>query len=223
MIEIYCDESRPDALSRQNKDQYMIIGGVLIDKEKRNNFKRKVKRLQSEHEVFGEIKWRNVSPSKINFYLELVDLFFSESIRFKCIVVDTNKVKVDVYHNNDNELGFYKFYYQLLVTWFEQTQHYWIYLDHKKNKEVDRLQILNSVLNNASFSYIEKVQAIESRHSLMVQLADVLIGAVGYKYHNYNTSSAKLEVIERIEQHLEHPIRKTFKSAHKFNVFEIRL
>lgn len=223
LFEIYCDESRPDSLSRQNKDKYMVIGGIWIDRDKRNSLKRKIKKLQKKHNVYGELKWRNVSPSKLDFYLELVDLFFTEPVRFRGIVVDTNKVRIDLYHDNDHELGFYKFYFQLLLHWLEQTEHYWIYLDHKKNKNVDRLHTLCKVLNNASFSFVESVQAIESKHSLLVQLADVLIGAVGYKYHNYCTSEAKLKIVEKIESYLGHPIKKTYKTEFKFNIFEIEL
>ncbi|WP_049626348.1 DUF3800 domain-containing protein [Geobacillus stearothermophilus] len=93
----------------------------------------------------------------------------------------------------------------------------------KKNKQSDRLHTLEKVLNNATFSYIKDVQAIESKQSLLIQLADVLIGAVGYKFNGYNSSDAKLKLIERIEEHIGHTIQKTFKSARKFNVFEIDL
>ncbi|QPA31639.1 DUF3800 domain-containing protein [Thermaerobacillus caldiproteolyticus] len=225
MIEVYCDESRPEALYGMKKiDNYMVIGGIWIPKVERDEIKQKIRYLKQKHQLFGEIKWKNVAPSKLEFFLELVDLFFeSQSLRFRCIVVDGNKVDINQYHNSDNELGFYKFYYQLLVHWLEPMNHYRIFLDFKKNKQSDRLHTLEKVLNNASFSFIEDVQAIESKHSLLIQLTDVLIGAVGYKYHNYQTSDAKLKLVETIEKRLGHPIQSTFKSAKKFNVFEIDL
>lgn len=225
MIEVYCDESRPEALYGENSaDKYMVIGGVWLPKEQRTTIKNKIKELQKEHNVYGEIKWKNVSPSKLNFYIDLVNLFFSiDSLRFRCIVVNSEKVDLDYYHNSDGELGFYKFYYQLLFHWCEPLEKYWIFLDYKRNKETDRLHTLSNVLNNASFSYIKSVQAIESKESILIQLADVLIGAVGYKYNYYNTSDAKLKILETIERNIGHPIQSTYKSARKFNVFEIEL
>lgn len=202
----------------------MVIGGIWIPKEERENVKNNIKALQYKHNLYGEIKWKNVSPSKIGFYLDLIDMFFMiESLRFRCIVVDAKEVDVEVYHNSDSELGFYKFYYQLLFHWCEPLQNYWIFLDYKKNKQSDRLHTLEKVLNNATFSYIKDVQAIESEQSLLIQLADVLIGAVGYKFNGYNSSYAKLKLIERIEKYIGQTIQKTFKSARKFNVFEIDL
>lgn len=225
LIEVYCDESRPEALFGENsKDRFMVIGGIWIPKQERENVKNNIKTLQNKHNLYGEIKWKNVSPSKIEFYLDLIDLFFmTESLRFRCIVVDGKEVDVEVYHNSDSELGFYKFYYQLLFHWCEPLESYWIFLDYKKNKQSDRLHTLEKVLNNATFSHIKDVQAIESKQSLLIQLADVLIGAVGYKFNGYNSSDAKLKLIERIEEYIGRTIQKTFKSARKFNVFEIDL
>jgi hypothetical protein len=222
---VYCDESRPEALYSENPiDKFMVLGGVWLPREDRNNIKEAIKALQNKHDVYGEIKWKNVSPSKLSFYMDLVDLFFEyPKLRFRSIVVNATEVESEIYHDSDNELGFYKFYYQLLVHWCEPMQYYWIYLDFKKNKQSDRLQTLEKVLNNATFSYIKDVQAIESKESLLIQLADILIGAVGYKYNGYYTSDAKLKLIEKIEDHLGHPIQKTYKSARKYNIFEIEL
>ena len=225
MIEVYCDESRPEVLYGDGSaDKYMVIGGIWLPKEQRENIKSEVKALRDKHNVHGEIKWKNVSPSRLNFYVDLVKLFFStDSLRFRCIVVNSERVDLDYYHDSDSELGFYKFYYQLLYHWCEPLKDYWIFLDYKRNKESDRLHTLSDVLNNASFSFIKSVQAIESKESLLIQLADVLIGAVGYKYNNYDTSDAKLKILEVIERHIGHPIQRTYKTARKFNVFEIEL
>lgn len=68
-------------------------------------------------------------------------------------------------------------------------------------------------------------QAIDSRESVILQMQNVIMGAVGYKY-NYRgsgTSSAKEAVISRIEQHLHHKIGRTSSAAQKFNVFVIDL
>lgn len=229
MIEVYCDESRPELLSLNkdgnSKDRYMVIGGLWVPYPLRERFKDEIKRIRQHHEVFGEIKWKNVSPSKIYFYHDLIRLFFRfEGIRFRCIVVDSFDVDLEKFHESDSELGFYKFYYQLLKHWVDDyREHYWIYLDYKKNKVSDRLKTLKRVLNNSSLGNVEDVQAIDSKQSLIIQMSDLLIGAVGYKYNGYFSSEAKLSLINLIENEFGCSIKKTLKSSYKFNIFEIDL
>ncbi len=228
MIEVYCDESRPELLSLREgtniKDRYMVIGGLWVPYPIRERFKDEIKRIRHYHEVYGEIKWKNVSPSKIDFYHDLVRLFFRfEGIRFRCIVVDSLEVDLKTFHESDSELGFYKFYYQLLKHWVDNRERYWIYLDYKKNKVSDRLKVLKRVLNNSASGTIEDVQAIDSKQSLIIQMSDVLIGAIGYKYNGYSSSDAKLSLINLIENDFDCQIEKTFKNSYKFNIFEIDL
>lgn len=224
MIEVYCDESRPEALYGERvPGQYMVIGGLWVPYDVREEIKTKIKELKSKHNVLGEFKWNKVSPSRADFYLELVDLFFNNSIRFRCIVVEGNRVDISKFHESDSELGFYKFYYQLLYHWISVREIYWIYLDYKKNKLPDRLHTLKRVLQNATSSNIKDVQAINSKESLLIQLADVFIGAVGYQLHGYSSSDAKSAVVKRIQHHLGCTISATPKGERKFNVFQIAL
>lgn len=225
MIHIYCDENRPEMIGKENPlDRYAAIGGVWIEKKSTRNIKRNIQRLKEKHQLNNEFKWKNVSPSKVDFYLDLIDLFFENpDMRFRCIVIDSPKVDLNKFHNSDQELGFYKFYYQLIYHWLHGNKEYSIFLDYKKNKDRNRLTTLKDVLNNASMAYIENVQAIESKHSLLIQLVDVLTGAVGYKFNEYNTSSSKTAVIKRIEGYLGHEIQPTHKYQSKFNVFKILL
>lgn len=224
MIEVYCDESRPEVIfGDKSKDRYMVIGGVWIPYSYRNDVKDKFKCLKSEYGVNGEVKWNNVSPSKLDFYLQIIDLFFQNPVQFRCIVVDSKRVDIHNYHDDDNELGFYKFYYQMLIHWLNEREDYWIYLDYKKNKLPNRLHTLKNILNNSTFSVVKSVQAIDSKQSVLIQMADLLIGAVGYKYHNLTGSEAKLKLIERIEENLGHKIGGTTKGTKKFNVFKIAL
>lgn len=225
-MEIYCDESRPEVIFGENStDRYMVIGGIWIPHNSRQNIKEEIKQLKEKHRLYGEIKWRNVAPSKIDFYLELVDLFFNNpDLRFRCIVVDSFSVDLETYHDSDSELGFYKFYYQLLKHWIETGENYWIFLDHKKNKLPDRLHTLKRFLNRSTLGNVNEIQAIESKESLLIQLADVLMGAVGYKFHNKNTSEAKLRIVSKIEEHIGRPIQNgTYRNTHKFNIFWINL
>ena len=225
MIEVYCDESRPETIFSQNSvDRYMIIGGIWVNHSERKKVKNKISYLKKKYGIHGEVKWTKVSPMSLEFYKEVLNYFFkNENLRFRCIVVDSYKLDLEKYHNSDGELGFYKFYYELLNKWIEGNEVYRIYLDNKSNKDGNRLHELKSILNKVSFSSIESVLSINSNESIFVEIVDILIGAVGYKYHNYGRSEAKNTLLEIIENNIGGPISGTAPTERKFNVFKIIL
>ncbi len=225
-FEIYCDESGAEALFDPQAHDYASIGGIWMPSDFRNTFKESIHEIKASHGINGEFKWNKVSPNRIRFYNELVDYFFStESLRFRIIVLDTSKINNYKFHLGDSELGFYKFYYQLLHHWILDFNQYDIFLDHKVNRDRNRLNELNRVLNNANLtSMISRVQGLPSEQSLGIQLADLLTGLVSAKYNRKTTSAAKRTLIERIEQvHLNRTVGPTPRSENKFNVFEIDL
>lgn len=232
-IELYCDESRQDLFNNKKSitenNRYICIGGLWIESDVREEIKNNIKVLQEKYKIFGEFKWKTVTPSKYSFYEELIDLFFNynNSMRFRCVVIDATKVDMDTYNNSDSELGFYKFYYQLLTYWINNKNQYKIYTDYKVNRKNDRLNELKDVLNNKvrSLNTVQLIQAINSKESLLLQLEDVLMGAVAYKY-NYRdagTAIAKNKLIKKIEEILDAKITDNNKYNSKFNIFKINL
>ena len=72
---------------------------------------------------------------------------------------------------------------------------------------------------------IEIIQAIDSAESVILQLQNILMGTVSYKY-NYGdngSSTAKSELVAYVEQKLGRKIGATYSSEHKFNIFKINL
>ena len=227
-FDVYCDESRPDLLSSSNPPaSFMVIGSLWLKTEDRQSFKTAIHELRDQHKIGGEFKWQKVSTARLNFYLALVDWFFAQgqNLRFRCIAVDHNKVNLMQYDDNDQELGFYKFYYQLLHHWILDFNDYSIFCDFKSNRRRDRLQVLKSCLSWANLSStISNVQSVRSRESVLIQLADFLTGATAAKLNNtLAEGTAKFEVVARIEKHLGKPIAHTWRDEHKFNVFVIDL
>jgi len=231
MIYIYCDESNQDLLATQRTEigkKYCCIGGLMIPVDSRISIKKKIEVLKKRHNIHGEIRWGSVSPNKISFYLELVDLFFDTPDMFlRTVVIDASKICNDIFNENDHELGYYKFYYQLLYHWLRFDNEYRVYTDQKTNKDKNRLKDLRRIVNIMfpSSNPLRSIQAIDSRESLILQMQNILMGAVGYKY-NYSddgVSLAKVQVVARVESHLQRKIGKTSPNEQKFNVFEIAL
>ena len=66
------------------------------------------------------------------------------------------------------------------------------------------------------------VQATRSEESVLIQMADVLVGAASARLNgSLVTGSAKHQLVEYIESKLERSIAATVKGESKFNVFVI--
>jgi uncharacterized protein DUF3800 len=227
-FDVYCDETRPDLFSSQKPPvQYMVIGSLWLEESFREEFKSDIHTLRDKHKIGGEFKWQKISPSRIDFYKELIDWFFAKknNLRFRCIAVDHEKVNLVHYHEDDQELGFYKFYYQMLHHWIMDFNNYAVFCDFKTNRHRDRLPILKRCLDKSNLSSsMLNVQATRSRESVLIQLTDVLTGIASARLNNSITEdSAKSQVVSHLENKLEREIKHTTKSEQKFNVFVIDL
>ncbi len=227
-FEVYCDESRPELFFSQQPDaRFLMIGSLWLPCELRSELKDKIKTLRQEHHTWGEIKWSKVSPSRISFYLDLADLFISYglNVRFRCIAVDHSQVDMSL-HEQDSELGFYKFYYQLLHHWILDFNEYHIFCDAKTNRDSTRLGTLRRCLSYANLSScIRDIQSLPSRQVTLIQLCDLLLGAASSRLNNtLKPNSAKEQFVQRLEEKLGVTrIGSTTLSEKKFNVFQIRL
>jgi hypothetical protein len=205
----------------------MVIGSLWLRADDRKEFKSDIHKLRNKHKIGGEFKWRKVSPSKIAFYKDLISWFegLGTHLRFRCIAVDQAKVNLIRYHDNDQELGFYKFYYQMLHHWIMDFNEYAVFCDFKSSRRRDRLSVLKECLSASNLSSnIVNVQAIQSHNSMLIQLVDVLTGAAAARLNDTLTpNSAKHELVFDLEQLLERRIQHTSKNEQKFNVFEIDL
>lgn len=235
IYDIYCDESRQDLLINKEaitpNNKYACIGGLMLPRSKRKNLKKQIAELRIKHGVFGELKWGTVSNNKIDFYKELIDLFFSfgDDLLFRNVVINTVNIDNDKFNESDPELGYYKFYYQLIYHWISITykygSRYYIYTDYKTNKINNRQEVLKAVLNRSWPNTVKLIQSIDSKESDILQLQNVLMGAVGYKYNwkDCGHSQAKIQLVKYIEKKLGHSICATSKNEKKFNVFNIIL
>lgn len=227
-FEVYCDESRPDLFAtRRSSSRYLVIGSLWLPSDRREGFKADLHRLRNEFHVGGEFKWSKVSPSRLEFYQRLTNWFFDQgdTLRFRCIAVDRAQVDLRLYHDNDQELGFYKFYYQLLHHWILDFNEYSVFVDFKLNRRRDRLHVLHRCLAASNLSSrVGSVQPVRSEESVLIQLADVFTGAVARRLNgSEGTSRAKHSLLNSIESGLGHRIQATSRSENKFNIFVIDL
>ena len=159
-------------------------------------------------------------------YKEIIDIYINNDIHFRTISIDSSKLDLKKYHKDNAELGFYKFYYQLLNNWLNNKDEFIVYTDIKTYSDPNVLNDLKRCLNNRKhFDNVLKIYAIESHESVFLQLEDILMGATAYKKnYGYNgKSEAKVELVKYLEEKLGHQLLPTNKNASKYNWFEIWL
>jgi len=225
-FEVYCDESGLEALSNKEAHLYTAIGSIWLPSAYRDELKEKLATIKQKYGIRGELKWNKISPTYIDLYREVINYFFeADYLRYRVILIESEKVDGLTFHNGDVELGFYKFYYQLLHHWLFDNNKYNIFVDLKVNRNKGRLKELKKLLDEANrTSDVLQVQGLPSEQSLGIQLADVLTGLVSAKFNQKITSQAKRTLINLVEEtYLHKPIEPTSKWVEKFNVFKIEM
>ncbi|QQG65689.1 DUF3800 domain-containing protein [Desulfobulbus oligotrophicus] len=223
IINIYCDESCHLPCDGQKA---MVLGALWCFKSEAAEHNQAIAELKVKHHLspFFEIKWSKISPSKVGFYRELVDYFFaSPTMGFRAWVIPDKSVLNHQQHNQTHDDWYYKMYFYLLRNLIFTGRKYHIYPDIKDTRSRLKLQKLQLVLRNANYDFsreiIEKIQHVRSHDIALMQLADVLIGAVAYHARGLSNSNAKIEIIEQIKNKTGLSLnRNTLPTEQKFNL-----
>jgi hypothetical protein len=216
----YCDES---CHLENDIHQYMLISYVSSAYNQVQIHHENIRELMEKHNFYAEIKWSNISKSQYAFYADLIDYFFATDLKFRCIVVDKEQVDNEKY-SQDFDTFYYKMYYQLLYHQMDMRYAYNIYLDIKDTLSGLKIRKLREVLK-LEYSAIRNLQNIRSHESLLMQLTDVIMGAISY-HLNFDEKRviAKTRLIKKIQDHSNLTLTKSPpKKLDKFNLFFIDL
>lgn len=229
---IYCDESS------YTHQRYFALGAIWHEYDP-NDFEEALLSTKHRFCLYDEIKWRK-APTKPGKYFEgyraLIDRFFELPVGFKVIIVDTDRYPLShpTYSSGDAELGYYKFYYQLIYTGLmikNPTRNYLVQLDYLPNSERNRLSDLEKCINRAAlrdgfpeiFPYdCCLVEESDSKKVQGIQLADLLTGMVAAKWNGRITNPTKLALIDYLESRLGKTINTPSSipiSERKFNIW----
>ena len=194
---VYCDESRHDGCDR---NPFMAIGSLWVPQDQKPRISREFRDLCRAEGLRGEVKWSKVSQQRLEAYRRLVDYFIgTQNLSFRVIVVEQAKVDHETFNQGDRELGFYKFYYEMLVKWIETGNQYLILLDFKQNKGADRYAMLRRVLERTAKgkAWIKDLTVIDSSESPLAQLCDLLTGAVAATWCGGHEADSPKAVVSR--------------------------
>ncbi|HEV56628.1 MAG TPA: DUF3800 domain-containing protein [Phycisphaerales bacterium] len=222
---IYCDESCHDLNAHHD---FMVIGAIKLLHAKKSELTYRWRQLLESLGIHAEAKWRKVSRKHLAHYQRMVDFFFdSEDLQFRAIVVDQKRLDMERFHEQDTELAFYKFYYEMLEKWLEQGNEYLILLDHKSNRDAHRFTKLRACLEAHlhGTARIRDLTVVYSVQTPLMQLCDVLTGAVAAAYNGPRPGSPKATLADHIARRMGWSTLKiaTALAESKFNVFRIEL
>ena len=223
---VYCDESR------HNEDKinpYMSIGSLWLPRNIKDDMTKRFRHICFEKGLASEIKWAKVSRKKLDSYKKLADFFFAEAdLRFRAIVIKQSDINYEKFHGSDRELGFYKFYYEMLLKWIEPRNEYLFLLDFKQNKYSHRYTDLLRILQNKikGQAWISDLTVIDSKETPLAQLCDLLTGATAAAWcNNLQNTSPKKDLISYISEKRGSPLNVPSSSpmTEKINIFNINL
>lgn len=221
---VYCDES---CHLEHDGVPVMAWGAVTCPQGEVRAIAEAIRALKSAHGLKPafEAKWTKVSPAKAGFYLALIDLFLADDrMRFRGLLVP-DKAQLDhARFDQSHDEWYYKMYYTMLRPIFAAPHRYRIYLDVKDTRGGPKARKLHDVLANSLFDFerqtVERVQQVRSHESELLQIADLLIGALTYVNRGLATSPAKTAIIDRLRATLGQQAlsRTSTFAATKFNI-----
>jgi hypothetical protein len=205
----------------------MVLGAVWCPLERTHEISLHIREIKAQHGLPRkfEFKWGKVSPAKQDFYLALLDYFFDDDdLHFRALVVqDKSKLQHELYEQT-HDTWYYKMYFDMLKVILEPQSRYRIYVDIKDTRSAAKIAKLHEVLCSSIYDFgsqvIERVQTVRSHEVEILQLADLLIGAVSYANRGLHRNAAKLAVAERMIERSGYSLTKTtLLRENKVNLF----
>lgn len=221
-MNIYCDESTH--LERDGMP-FLVLGAIQCPAHRARAVSRHIRKIKAKYRipVDEELKWMKISPGNAAMYMDIVDFFLTcDDLRFRVLVAPKDGLNHERFGQTHDE-WYYKMCYHLLeplVSRYEQSA---IYLDHKDTWGYRRTETLRRIFGRTQ--HFDRLQTINSADSALMQLADILIGAVNYRARMLKgvqlpSNAGKIRVITFLNDKTGTDIAMmTGRNAQKFNVF----
>jgi hypothetical protein len=215
----YCDES---CHLEKDREPFMLIAYVSSAHNQVKLHSQNIRKAKAKHKILKEIKWSALSKSSYPLYSELIEYFFATDLQYRAIVIDKSRLKHQDFNQSHDDF-YYKMYFQLLSKKIVPDYNYNIFLDIKDTNSSKKMNGLRDFLNR-NYVSVRNLQNIRSHESELLQLTDVITGAIGYYLRGLNKVIAKNKIIDKIQAHSRVPLTmSTSRSTNKFNLFFIDL
>lgn len=221
---IYCDES---CHLEHDRQKAMVLGALWCPSARIRECNVAIRDIKSQYGLKKdfEVKWTKVSPSKVDFYRALIDYFFdNENLHFRALIIpDKSKLNHEAFGQSHDD-WYYKMYFDLLKVILDPKSTYQIFLDIKDSRSAGKATKLRDVLTNNMYDFsrgvVRGLQNVHSHEIELLQLCDLLIGAVSYVNRDLSGSPAKLELIRRLRERSGYKLTwTTLLKEEKVNLF----
>ena len=233
VVNFYCDCS-----SYTGDNKYAVVGGIAVKAESVEDLVSEIQFLKDEVGMRSEFKWSDYRGGrKAATYRKLVDLFISRihknDIHFHAMIADFETFDHHKNGRGSKHLSVNKLYYQLML-------HIVCRRYGKKNRIVmfpdrgpdsDTIVKFRAHLCDASArkystipSCLRAIQPLNSEDSLILQMNDVIIGAIAAQREMRELNSNKSQLREYV--FTNSPVSSfstnTDRSVEKFTIWNFR-
>jgi hypothetical protein len=199
---VYCDES---CHLENDHQQVMVLGAVWCPIIKCQEINIQLRNLKKDHGFLPnfEVKWTKISPAKYLFYMDWLDYFFdSQYLNFRALIVpDKSKLCHEAFKKQNHDNWYYKMYYDMLKVILRPQAQYMIYLDIKDTRGGSKIKKLLEILSYCvKKDTVARLQLVHSNEVNMLQLADLMIGAVSYANRNLSGNEGKQQIVNKMRE-----------------------
>lgn len=228
LYNVYCDETchlEHDGIND------MVIGAVWCAQDKLREINQRIQKIKIRNGISpsAEMKWTKISPAKVQAYKDIIDYFFDDdALHFRAIIIpEKSKLNHTAFHQTYDE-WYYKMYFDMLKVILSPADRYEIYIDIKDTHSYQKAQKLKEVCSNSMYDFsqsvIRRLQPVRSEEIQIMQLVDILIGAIGYENRKFPEgfikSQAKSDVTNLIKKRSNYSLsRTTLLREEKCNLF----
>lgn len=205
--DVYIDETS------QTKHRYLLLGGITLLAENAELIEKTIHRARLPELPAGEMGWKKISRSKRDAYERVVELFFNgvwaQLAQFHCLVVDTHQQDHRRFNEGSREAGFCKEIYQIVQKYRRLYQGCMFHVYPDKRDTPQPTEELRLILNRGAHKTSDqrpwpfrRVHFRKSHDSQILQLSDILLGAVAYAHNGHiiapNASPAKSHICNQV-------------------------
>jgi hypothetical protein len=212
-VNVYCDES---CHLEHDHQPAMVLGAVWCLQAKVREVSERLREIKRRHGMSPtfEMKWTKVSDGKIQMYLDFVDYFFDDDhLHFRALVIPDKSALDHARFKQTHDEWYYKMYFHLLTAIIDPEHRYEVYLDIKDTHGGMKTRKLREVLSNDLYDFrrelVARIQIVRSEEVQLVQLTDLLLGAVSYVNRGLSGNLGKEKLVDRMKKRSGYSLTRT--------------
>ncbi len=209
-LHLYCDESRH---LPHDREPFMLLGLTSCPAEQVRAYHLELRALCRTHSLTDkyEMKWTHVRPGKLAFYQAVLEWFFTkEDLTFRALILPDKTKVFERLPEDSQDMAYYRLYSQLLRSAMEPEASYRAFIDQKDTRGGEKVRELEELMqrhtDESAATTVLGLQQIQSHEARLLQLTDVLMGAVGAAIRQQPLPAAKQSLIDQLSESIGCPL-----------------